>query len=289
MTTPYVLASGDTTEYGLGVFVSERRGLDIVEHGGADLAHRAQVTYYPELDAGIIMLSNNATAGGSLVRDVSEVFFGDRMEPADDGAAAPDTAAADTAATDFDPSQMTAEDYETFVGRYELNNVPGFVLTFTQEDGTFYTQATGQPQLEIVPTAPAAFKLLAVEARLEFQEIEDGKAQSVVLYQGGTRQVASRLDADPWSPSVDSLEAYTGRYYSDELQTIYTLTVDDETLTIQHHRMDDIALSPAKEDEFSGSGFPIQQVTFERNETGDIVALLAGNGRTTNVRFERMK
>jgi len=192
---------------------------------------------------------------------------------------------ADTTVTAFDPASMTAEDFETFTGRYELNNVPGFVLSFSQEDGTFYTQATAQPQLKIKPVGPKAFELLAVDARVEFSNIEDGVAQNVTLFQNGMEQVASRLEGETWEPSPEDLRAFAGRYYSEELQTTYTLVVEDEELVLTHTRLDDIPLSPSKEDEFSGA-MPVTTVSFERNESGEIVALLAGSGRSTDIRFE---
>lgn len=283
MTTPYVLANGDTTAYGLGVFVQDIRGLKTIQHGGADMAHRAQVTYFPELNAGIIMMTNNATAPGSLPLDVAEAFFGDDMEPVKPGSAAP----ADTSTASFEPADMTAEDFESFVGRYELDNVPGFVLTFMQEDGTYYTQATGQPRLEIRPTGPSTFELVRVEARVEFQDVEDGKAQSLTLFQNGV-QTASRIKRDPWSPTSDSLKAYEGRYYSEELQTAYVMTVREGQLVLTHTRLDDITLKPGQEDQFSGA-FPVMDVEFVRDEAGKVMGLRAGNGRTSGVRFDKVE
>ncbi|PEN15295.1 hypothetical protein CRI94_03170 [Longibacter salinarum] len=284
MTTPYVLASGDTTEYGLGLFVQKRHGLNVIQHGGSDLAHRAQLTYFPDLDAGFILMSNNAMVPGSLPQDVAEVFFGDAMELESD------TAPADEATSDsstFDPAEMTPQRFETFAGRYELDNVSGFVLTFTQEEGTFYVQATGQPKLEIVPVGPKEFDLIAVEARVEFRDVADGKAQALTLYQNG-EQPASRIEAKPWEPAADSLAAYAGNYYSDELQTTYTMVVEDGVLVLTHARLDDIELRPTKEDRFSGT-FPVTNIEFVRGDNGSIVGFDAGNGRTEGVHFERME
>lgn len=283
MTTPHVLAGGGSTAYGLGVFVQDTRGLETIQHGGADMAHRAQVTYFPELNAGVIMMTNNATAPGSLPLDVAEAFFGDDMEPVESESDAP----ADTSDASFDPSDMTAEDFESFTGRYELDTVPGFVLTFMQEDGTFYTQATGQPRLEIRPTGPSTFELVRVEARVAFQDVEDGKAQSITLFQNGV-QTASRIKSDPWSPTADSLQAYAGRYYSEELQTAYVMTVRDGQLVLTQARLDDITLTPGQKDEFSGV-FPVMDVEFVRGEAGNVTGMRAGNGRTSGVSFDRVE
>lgn len=289
MTTSQVVAGSITTGYGLGLFLTKERGLERIQHGGADLAHRALMTYFPELDAGVVMMSNNATAGASVATAAIDLFFGDEMDPTDEetGEEADEETEAPAARSDtsaFDPESMTAEDFETFTGRYALNNAPNFILSFTQEDGTFYTQATGQPQFEIKPTGPRSFELLNVDARLEFSNIKEGVAQTVTLFQGGMEQVGSRLK-DAWSPSPEALEAFAGSYHSDELQTTYTLMVDDGTLVLTHPRLDDIPLSPSDEDEFSGEQV-VTSVTFERNESGDITALLASSGHRLPIRFE---
>ena len=53
MMTSYVLTDGEETGYGYGLSVDEQRGLKRVHHGGADVAHRSMLVYYPEINAGI--------------------------------------------------------------------------------------------------------------------------------------------------------------------------------------------------------------------------------------------
>ena len=69
-------------------------------------------------------------------------FFRDAMEEEEDAA----DESGEFDAEDFDP-----EAFDEFAGRYALDAAPNFILTFTREDDTFYTQATGQQRLEIVP------------------------------------------------------------------------------------------------------------------------------------------
>ena len=74
MTTPYVLTTGDTTNYGLGLFIDEQGGLKRYQHGGADIAHRSMFMFFPEINSGVVALSNF----GSFVNpagDIAEAFF----------------------------------------------------------------------------------------------------------------------------------------------------------------------------------------------------------------------
>ena len=100
MMTPNVLTSGDTSGYGLGLFIDEQRGLRRVHHGGADVAHRSQLAYYPEINAGITTQSNHAGFDGSIAFRLAEAFFEEDMEPEEeDTEAAPEGEAFD--AQDF--------------------------------------------------------------------------------------------------------------------------------------------------------------------------------------------
>jgi CubicO group peptidase (beta-lactamase class C family) len=61
-----VLASGDTMSYALGLGIGERNGLRRISHGGADVAHRAQLMYFPEIDAGVAVSATTAASAGAF-------------------------------------------------------------------------------------------------------------------------------------------------------------------------------------------------------------------------------
>ncbi|MEM8560563.1 MAG: serine hydrolase domain-containing protein, partial [Bacteroidota bacterium] len=58
MTEKSVLTNGDTLDYTLGLTVSEHLGLTRYSHGGATGGYRAFLAYYPEIDAGLVMMGN---------------------------------------------------------------------------------------------------------------------------------------------------------------------------------------------------------------------------------------
>ena len=138
MMTPNILTNGDTTGYGLGLFIDEHRGLRRVHHGGADVAHRSQLAYYPEINAGITTQSNHAGFDGTIAFRLAEAFFEADMEPEEERPrrTAPEGEAFDAAA--YDP-----EAFDELAGRYALEEAPAFILRFFREDDTFFTQATG--------------------------------------------------------------------------------------------------------------------------------------------------
>ena len=278
MMTSFVLNDGEETGYGYGLSVDEQRGLKRVSHGGADVAHRSMFVYFPEINAGLTTQSNHAQFNSGVAYELAAAFFGDAMEEEEDAA---------DASGEFDPEDFDPEAFDEFAGRYALDAAPNFILTFTREDDTFYTQATGQQRLEIVPTSDSTFRLLAVEASVTFLRDPEGDVEGLTLHQNGDNH-ATRLEgegAEAWEPTAEDLADFAGRFFSEELETFYAFSVEDGSLVLHQRRLDRAELEPGEEDQFSGGGLSF---AFERDRNGQVIGFYVSNGRTRDVRFGRV-
>lgn len=275
MITPFKLNSGASTGYGLGLFSEEFKGLEYFHHGGADMAHRSMLMVFPEVKGAVVTQSNYAAFQGNIAQRIAEIYFEEHMEQEER-----QDEAAEEEGEEF---AYDAADFEPLTGRYELSIMPGFILTFSRDGDRIYTQATGQPEIDIMATSDSTFNLMGVNAAITFHRNEDGSADSLTLHQNGNH-IAKKIEFDP---SQDELKEYTGRYFSDEIETLYTIVFEDSSLMLRHYQMeDDLKLTPGNIDTF-GAGFPISEISFERNETGEIVGFKASNGRTRGVYFRK--
>jgi hypothetical protein len=277
MTRPQIETPGEDSFYGLGLGIGKHRGLALISHGGADIAHRAQLLYYPEINAGVISLSNNGAFSGYIARETAEAFFADDMEPEKVPvlAAATDDGGADVHPAVFDPH----------LGKYEFDDFPGIVIDITRDDEHIYVQSPGDDPLQVSAASSTSLNVPPVQT-IEFNVANDGRADSLSIGTAEDRLNASRLAE--WDPVVADLEKYTGRYFSDELETFYTVAVGDEGLLIKHRRLEDIELTPKVEDSFNAT-FPITEVEFMRGDKGIVTGMLVSNIRTRNVRFDRQR
>jgi len=91
----------------------------------------------------------------------------------------------------------------------------------------------------------------------------------------------------PYSPTMEELQALTGKYFSKELETFYTLEVRDTTLTLLIRNTEAIELSALKEDSYKGNIYFIGEVVFQRDASGQLTGFTAANGRTRGIVFER--
>jgi CubicO group peptidase (beta-lactamase class C family) len=279
MTTPFVLTSGEATSYGLGLVIDKSRGQARWQHGGGDIGHLSLFHYYPDLDGGLLVFANHHDLGADFVRTLTEIFFGDHLEPAPDAATEPADLAVD---------ELPFEDamFDRYAGRYELEAMPGFVLRFFRDDQRYMTQATGQQAVEIEPLDATSFKIVGVDARVVFVADDEGRFNELTLLQNGEHR-ARRL------PDEDEAEApdyggLVGRYFSAELEAFYTIRVDDGQLQLLHRRFGPVVLSRISGDAYSGA-FPVFTVDFERGGDESVTGLRAGNGRARGVWFERVE
>ena len=278
MMTSYVLSDGEETGYGYGLSVDDQRGLRRVSHGGADVAHRSMLAYYPEVNAGITTQSNHAGFNSAVAYELAEAFFADAMEPED-------AVAEEAGEGNFDPADYDPEDFDDFAGRYALDETPAFILTFTREDDTFYAEPTGQPRLAMVPTSDTTFAIERVSATIIFHRGEEGAVNRMTLDQNGLHP-GTRVPGAEAAEHSEALADFGGRYFSEEIETFFEIVLEDAELVMKQRRLDDATLEPGQPDTFSGGGFTFR---FERDRNGQVIGFYLSNGRTRDVRFGRVR
>ena len=109
-----------------------------------------------------------------------------RYGPDDPGVLTNEPPPAERQAIQVDPAL-----FDAYAGTYEL--APGFELTVTREGNQIFAQATGQPKAELFPESETKFFLKVVDAQIAFQKGENGRAESLVLHQGGREIPGKRV------------------------------------------------------------------------------------------------
>jgi DNA-binding transcriptional MerR regulator len=84
---------------------------------------------------------------------------------------------------------------DRYVGYYSRNHAPG-VSTITRRDTKLILEPIGQPALELEQTGEADFALPKFDLVLCFEQIEDGAARRLVIWQRGTALRLERTDAE---------------------------------------------------------------------------------------------
>lgn len=154
-----ILARGDTIAYALGIRVETYRGQRRFAHLGADAGYRTSLSYFPTIDAGVIVLSNSAEFSvGTVGEQVADDFFETAMAPRSPG-----------------PVVVAPAVLRSLVGNFALAPDSDVVFT-TESDSTLFMEVLGQPRFPLTPLADTVFRIDApgIEAQIRFESNPDG-------------------------------------------------------------------------------------------------------------------
>ena len=282
LNTRAILNNGDTIDAAMGQFVGKYKGLNEIQHGGADAGFRSYFTRFPDQDFSVAVFGNSASFNPrSLAHSVVDIYLNDLFE---EEVTKEEEIEAIEEIADAEALILSPDLIKAYVGEYELQ--PGFIIKITEENGSLVAQPTGQPESTLEAISETEFKVSTVEATLFFVQTDEGQVNSFNLHQGEQVTEAKRLE--PFDKEKVELNTYIGEYYSPELATNYSLKLKDGKLIAEHQRASDIELSPLKPDVFSGNQYYFRQVEFKRNEQGIITGFTVSNGRVRNLKFNKL-
>jgi CubicO group peptidase (beta-lactamase class C family) len=270
------LTRGDTLPYALGLMHGQHRGLSYYGHNGADAGFRSAVTYFPVQDYGIIILSNQAEFNpGQKAFEVANLYLAPHLK--EEKRAEQPVAQGNYA---FDSTL-----FRTYAGAYELAEAPGFILKFRREGNRYLTQATGQPEVEMFPSSDSTFFLKVVEASIVFHRPKQGPVQNITLRQNGNHP-GTRVR--PEKQPTPNLEGMAGKYYSPELETIYTIAQEGDSLKLLHVQHGEVPLNVVSKDKLQAPWWFVQNIEMVRDSAGKIIGLRMSSGRVMNLWFQQL-
>lgn len=263
MIHPYTLTNGQSTGYGLGLYIDHWRGQTRVHHGGDDAAHRAAMIYFPDFDGTVVILSNNAAFNQYRAADkLTLAFFPNHFEAHHNPMPLPPA---------FD-----ADDLDRYAGRYEMESTPGLVFTF-KRNGDYLVGTAAGDRFTLTPLSDSLFQVLGQDAHVRFHQ-QDGSISSATIIQQDEQRLRRLSPGEKIILQPVDLSAYTGRYDCKELNTYYDLTLESQTLALVHHLFEKpVRLRPVQTDRFAGTA-PVSSVRFKRDTQGQVTGFYVGNG-----------
>ncbi len=278
MNTPVTLNNGKTFGGGLGQFIGTYKGLNEIQHGGADAGYRSYLTRFPDENLSVMVFSNAAEFNPEkMAHEVVDIYLKDTIAAAKSKEEEKEKGTSETVTVD-------ASILRTYVGDFEIQ--PGFNVTIGLVEGNLSATATGQPSMALMPLSETEFKMEDVPAKIEF--IPNGGENVVLLklYQGGIVMDAPRVI--PFDADAVELSDFSGAFFSEELSTTYHFEVVEGKLMAKHSRLSDFDLSPVQEDVFAGNAWFFGKIEFVRDANAAITGFKVSNGRVKNLRFEKV-
>jgi CubicO group peptidase (beta-lactamase class C family) len=278
MLTPGVLNSGKKLTYAFGLSLGEYKGLKTVGHGGSDAGYRADFIRFPDQRFSVVCFCNVSTANPSmLTRRVADIYLADKVkqEPPRPAATAPPAIA--------DAEKPTEQELASKAGVY-TERKSETTLRLEMRDGKLTALFGGG--FPLVPLAKDRFQVLGAPATVTFEGISNGHPQRMLVHNEGEKEalVFEYVEATA-PPNPAQLGEFAGAYYSDELDTRYTVIVKDGKLAVRRRKFEDVALVPKSADEFTLADVGV--VRFIRDPQKRVSGFEINAGRVRHLVFSR--
>ena len=256
------LNDGSEIEYAQGLTVTTYKGVLEVSHGGSTAGYQTFLARFPDERLSIVVLSNVTTSGPArLAHAVADIFLEGKLTPP----AKPV------------PVAVPADVLKTYAGVYrEPLTDASTRVALVQEGKTL--SIGGQ---SAIPVSNTAFITADGSRRIVF---EAGTASSPVRMSDSDGHSKPRLwEATPaFAPRPEELAAFTGVFYSEEIDTTYTLYVEGGKLKLRFRPAMRSDLTPVYPDAFEADGNIFR---FTRDSSGQITGFLVYAGRVRHLRF----
>jgi len=275
MNTKGILNNGEESFYALGQIVQEYNGLHRIWHSGADAGYRAYIGRFPEQNLSFILLSNNANvyAEGEALK-VADLFLKPYFKENK-------TAAIKTnKKTEY--INLSSEQKMKLKGSY-VNQDYEIIRNINLKNDTLVYIRPDQNNrtTKLWPLAPNLFTL---GGNKNVEVLFNNKILKI-LVDNKEEEKYSKYTAKTYTEK--ELKEFLGIYYSDELETTYTLKIINNQLTILNSRIGMIDITPLKEDVFLGKTWIFNSLVFERDVNGLVNGFRVSGQRVKNMYFEK--
>jgi CubicO group peptidase (beta-lactamase class C family) len=278
MQTQGMLNNGDTLDYSFGININKYKEEQRISHGGSIGGYRSIVQAFPDHGLNIAILTNFSSSNtSSKMNRISDILLNLDAE------AEPELITAGSISS----RPMSNEDLVKFCGHY-WNEKSQYTRKIYLKDDTLRYFRPESSESKLLPVEENTFQMLnvAFDIKVSFEILSN--KQKVMRVQVDNEDPICSESYDPPEMIGEFLNSYTGRYYSPELDTHYTLYVlGDSVLMGNHSRHGDFDIKIIREDYLEGKLWAFNGIKVKRDKKKKILGLLVSNGRVRNLWFEK--
>jgi CubicO group peptidase (beta-lactamase class C family) len=259
--TPGVLNAGKSTNYGMGLFLGNHRGLPIVEHNGVLFGYRAEILRFPAQKFTVACLCNVSNANPQdRARQVADLYLKDDMQP--------DSAPVPAAGQAFPDAAL-------FAGEY-LDPRTHTIDSFTAAHGDL----SGWDSVLRRKNAHQFYDRFGDVLTFEPSQ---GSMKATLDVNGETFFSGARFSELHLNPA--SLQPFAGEYRSSELDGSMRFSVEQGNLILRNGGNPPLTLIPIAPDAFEAESSFV--FLFERDRQGNVSGLSAFAPSARDIQFHR--
>jgi CubicO group peptidase (beta-lactamase class C family) len=269
------LNNGREIDYALGISNMTYNGWKGLSHGGGDAGFRTMMMVFPSQKMGFLVFSNAGNFNvGNLANQVANLFIKDTTKKTDTNKSKDSSGVIlkNTAALD------------KFMGNYISDE--GMRIGFRLNNNKLYAEAYGQSVL-LREEKDTFFLVNDPEIKFSFNTPRAGDTTVFAALNPDTREVLKKYNAAPLS--AQAMKAYTGTYYSPELDCKYGIAIKNNKLVLTNNKYEDAPITLAGADQMLIDRWWMGNLRLTRDTKGQITGFEVNSGRVLHLKFDKLK
>ena len=273
MLTHDPLTNGEKNTYAFGLVTEKYRGLDAVDHSGADAGYRSDLLRFPAQHFSVACLCNAGDSGPSnLTQKVADILLASELKE-------PEATAAKAKATFINPpqEQLTAR------AGYYYETKSRLLRKLVVKDGGFDWDV-GDEVIPLHATTNDKFQIGDYPAEMDFS----AGAHGLFAMQMGTPGEKMRQfeQLAPFTLGDKQRAEYVGNYRSAEIDPVYRIVEENGKLVLKRLKHDPQPLTAVAPDLFQ---VEIGSIQFQRDAKKNVSGMKISTGRIRDLEFTKEK
>jgi hypothetical protein len=277
MHTQTPLRNGTLYGYAGGQFINTYKGFKRIEHSGQDASYQSYLARFPELNLSIIFTNTNGEINGAqMVYDIMDICLEPYLKDKKS------ISSPKKRLTHKKPIKKGTAYLKQFEGYY-WDETDKYSRQIKVENDSLWYVRSSVNKTALIPVGANTFEM----ALDEYVSVSFNSNKMIVTLDDGHQIVLDKYI--PANYNTTTLEEFTGRYYSSELNAYYSFYIKENQLIAKHTRLGDFKLAAIKNDYFIGNKGSFLKVVFVRNSFNNVIGFEVSSSRAKNVSFVKIK
>lgn len=271
------LTSGKSIPYAFGLETGKYRGLDTVDHGGADAGYRSDLLRFPGQHFSVAALCNNGGEAGPgvLARKVADIVLAKDLKEDEKKPEGKDAKGKENFLT------LSAEEIGRKTGYYIEKKHEADIWHIVVRDGNLGVKF-GDTVYPLHALTAERFRVGDFPLEVNFASGANG-LWDMTLMEGGDEGVAYG-QAAPFTFQTATEKSYTGNYRSEEIDPVYRVAEENGRLVLKRLKHGTEIMDAVGPDLFRSE---VGTLRFQRDAKKSVTGFMLTTGRVRNLRFTK--
>ncbi|MEM1135162.1 MAG: serine hydrolase domain-containing protein [Bacteroidota bacterium] len=276
MNKEFFLANGEPARGAFGQYVGTYEGIDKIDHDGAEGAFRAYLGRFPNQSFSVIVLSNNAEIDATIVGlRIAKSYLQEHFQTQD----------LSTKEQNLMHKKLSTKTLKTYEGHYWNDNFQHKTHIYIEKDTLYFSKFRGK-LLKMAAISKNEFQIVGVQDDIRLTIVNKEGHKSMIMTMNGSNTQNYEF-YEQYNYTDEDWKQIKGNYFSEELQTVYTIKVTESNVIANHWRLGQVELTRLKGDLFSGNRGYFSEVEFVRDSNSNIIGFRVSNGRVRKLLFSK--